>query len=107
MFVHAVDQRFAAVAFFVDRLADARQQVAADVALAVEAGDVLVELTLLGAVPGALRLQALEDEDVAELAAEVVAFVLGRGFVVRPGPRASSHRTRSMVWGTVSLLVMV
>jgi hypothetical protein len=66
----------------IDRLADARQEIPADVALAVETGDILVQLPLFGAVPRVLRLQALQDEDVAEEPAEVVALVRRRRLVV-------------------------
>src|SRR5262249_7743687 len=79
---HGVHRRVAAVAFLVHRLTDARQQVAPDVAFAVEAGDVLVELALLVAIPRVLGGEAFQDEDVAELPAEVVALVLGGRLVV-------------------------
>src|SRR5262249_30065835 len=68
--------------FLVHRLTDARQQVAPDVAFAVEAGDVLVELALLVAIPRVLGGEAFQDEDVAELPPEVVALVLGGRLVV-------------------------
>jgi hypothetical protein len=79
---HGVDGTIAAVPDPVDRLADARHQEAAELALPVEAGDVLVELPVLVAVPRVLGREPLEDVRVAELASEPVARVGGRGLVV-------------------------
>ena len=82
---HRVDVGVAAVPDAVHGLAEARDQEASEVAAAVEAGHVLVQLALHVAVPAVLGGEPLEDEDVAELASEVVALVGGRRLVVPVG----------------------
>ena len=82
---HRVDRRVPTVADAVDRLAKAGDEEAAELALAVETGDILVQLALLVAGPAAVGGQPLQDERGAELPAETPAIVGGGGLVVPVG----------------------
>src|SRR5262249_45897730 len=90
-----IDGGIPAVADGIDRLAESGNEIAAEVALPVQARDVLVQLPLLVAVPGVFRREALENEEMAELTSEVLALVRGRRLVV-PVRRVALRRVHGL-----------